>query len=103
MSVQARRNKGSAHAPLFARAGTTVEMPKLFRPLLPACFLWKAASQAIPPIFYSPMFSFMIPQATAPPEFFLVFLFFFFLLLLGLDDEDTLEEAGEARLVILNY
>ena len=49
------------------------------------------------------MFSFMIPQATAPPEFFLVFLFFFFLLLLGLDDEDTLEEAGEARLVILNY
>ena len=49
------------------------------------------------------MFSFLIPLATAPPGFFFVFLFVFFLLLLGLEDEDHLEEAGEAELVILKY
>ena len=49
------------------------------------------------------MFSFMIPQATAPPEFFIFFLFVFLLLLLSLEDEDHLEEAGEAGLVILKY
>ena len=46
---------------------------------------------------------FMIPQVTAPAEFFIFFLFFFFLLLLGLDDEAALEDSGETRVAALTY
>ena len=49
------------------------------------------------------MFSFTIPQDTAPLKFFLFVLFVFLLLLLGLEDEDHLEEEGEAGVVILKY
>ena len=49
----------------------------------------------------SEMFAFMTPRTIAPLEFFIVCLFVFLLLLVSLEDEDHVDENGEAELVIL--
>ena len=46
----------------------------------------------------SEMFAFMTPRTIAPLEFFIICLFVFLLLLVSLEDEDYVDENGEAEL-----